>query len=210
MRYTDKRRIISLLEWLCGKALPIIFWVSIIFGFDVPYMGVLTILTAILHEMGHIFALIIFGDKDVCIRGHLSGFRIRMSKSPGYIKQIAIYAGGPLLNIILFLTSMPFFRMMSGYIEAFAYVNLATAISNLLPIEGYDGYNILCEIAKYKESDSALNLLSFISFLATAVLTFISLYLIDKFGSGYWIFGIFFFLLISKISKITKNNIFEE
>ncbi len=205
-----KHCIISLLEWLCGKILPIVFWVSIIFGFDVPYMGVLTILTAVLHELGHILALITFVGEDVYPRGHISGFRIRMSKSPGYLKQIIIYAGGPLLNIAVFLALIPFFRMMNGYIAAFAYVNLATAISNLLPIEGYDGYNILREIAGYKESDTAINVLSNISFLTTALLTFISLYLINKFGSGYWIFGVFFFLLISKISKITQNNIFEE
>ena len=80
-----------------------------------------------------------------------------------------------------------------GYIQVFAVLNLATAVSNLLPIEGYDGYGIILTILEAKEASSRsyviLGLVSRAIIMTTCIF---SLCLIDRVNGGYWIFAIFF------------------
>ena len=185
-----------------------LFWVLLIFGFDVPYVAVLTIICAVIHELGHVFSISRMNAGESLPKGHLSGFRIKRKVVLGYREEIIILLMGPLFNIIAFLLTIPFSSMMSGYVRIFGLLNLATAISNLLPVEGYDGYGILIEIFKSTENHKMITRLEFFSFVFSVAVSFLSLYLIDKFGSGYWIFGIFFAIMLTKLIKYGKSAIF--
>ena len=207
---TTKRRLIELLELLSGSVLPIIFWASLIFGFDTPYVAVLTIISAILHEIGHYAAISLLTADGCSVKGHASGFRIRKSKPIGYAGGIAILLAGPAVNILLFLISLPFNNFLFGYFRIFGLINLATGISNLLPFEGYDGYGILREIFLSIDHPEYISKLETLSFIFGTGITFVSLYLIDRLDAGYWIFGLFFFATMTKLINFGKYDIFGE
>lgn len=200
--------LLRILALFANSVLPMLFWILLIFGFDVPYIAILTIICALIHELGHILAISYMSSDSEIPSGHLSGFRIRRQSTLGYRKEIIILAMGPLFNIAVFLLTLLFEGALSGYVRIFGILNLATAISNLLPVEGYDGYGILSEIFMSRGNYRMLKRLEAFSFLFSITVTFFSLYLIDKFGSGYWIFGIFFAIMLTKLIKYGKSDIF--
>ena len=208
MRTDRKHPIMSFFESLTESILPLIFWVFLIFGFDVPYIAILTIISALLHEMGHVLAISYFCGQYEIPQGRLSGFRINRTKSFSYKNECAVLAAGPMANLLTFALTLPFGYMLDGYVMIFGFVNLATALSNLIPVEGYDGYGILEQILASQNMTGGLRVLEGISFMISVLATFFSLYLIDKADSGYWIFAIFFTMMISKLKKYEKYDIF--
>ncbi len=188
--------------------LPFVFWVLIILGFDTPYIGICTILAAIIHELGHIAAAKLI-SKEFSLSAVLSGFRIRGNKLLSYKEEAVIAAAGPLINLIVFLLLFFIFNNENGYISVFAALNLFTALSNLLPIRGYDGYRILaCLFRIFGHSEIPFIFLRCISFLFITLFSFISLYFMAKFDGGYWIYFIFLSALIKTIlnDQKTKNE----
>ena len=187
--------------------LPSLFWLSVIFGFDAPYVAVLTVLCAALHEIGHITALIYVKGSPSVPKGHITGFRIKRRNVLSYKDEALVLAAGPIANILFALFSVPFIKSQGSYALVFFIINASTAISNLLPCEGYDGYGILYQIFESKEISTKH--LENASFLISILLTFFSLYLIGRFGEGYWIFFVFFISLSQKIAKMIKFNNFK-
>ena len=197
------------MELLSGSILPIIFWLSLIFGFDAPYIAILTIISAVVHELGHCTAIYLTTGIGGRVKGHSSGLRIRRNEALSYRKEIIILLAGPLVNLGLFAILIPFGRA-HGYIGTFAIINLATGVSNLLPFEGYDGYGAICEALRSLGRPELVKRLESFSFVLSTGITFISLYLIERFGEGYWIFGLFFFAVLSKLVTFGKYDIFGE
>ena len=203
-----KRAIVDFIKALSESILPLIFWVFLVFGFDAPYIAILTIISALIHEIGHILAIACLCGRYEIPGGRLFGFRIKRSGSLSYRGECLILAAGPMINLTVFVLTLPFASKLQGYIGIFGFVNLATAISNLIPVEGYDGYGILAQVLASKNCTSGLNFLDISSFMISVFATFVSLYLIDKADSGYWIFAIFFAMMISKLKKYGKYDIF--
>ena len=206
MKNFTRYRTIELLELLAGSVLPIIFWGSLIFGFDEPYVAILTLISALMHEIGHIVAIRIFAKAPAKLRGHSSGFRISLSEPISYNAEIAVLLLGPGVNILTFLLLLPFGSAMNGYLRFFGYISLATGISNLLPIEGYDGYRALYSYLISRDKFRALSVLEGLSFGISIGAVFISLHLIDVLSEGYWIFGLFFVTSMSKILNLGKYD----
>ncbi len=209
-KWRTKERSLTALKWLSYKFLPVIFWLSLIFGFDKPYIAVLTVISALIHEAGHIAAIMLFTKRAEAPRGHISGFRIKRSSQSGHREEILITAAGPLANILTGLVLLLPWWAANGYILIFSMLNFATGLSNLLPVEGYDGYGILLELSRLCGSLGAERLLSRISFLFTVLFTFFSLYLLLRTGGGYWIFGVFFTLMLTKVADYGKFEILRE
>lgn len=206
MKSITRYRIIEISELLSGSVLPIIFWVSLIFGFDTPYIAILTLVSAVMHEIGHTLAISLLEGGGTSIRGHASGLRIREGRLLNYSEEVAVLLGGPMMNILIFLLTLPFGDMMSGYVRILGYVNLATGISNLLPFEGYDGYGALAMIFRARGRERLIRHLEMCSFVLSILVTFAALHLIDLFGEGYWIFGLFFFTVLSKLVNFGKYD----
>ena len=184
------------------RALSLLFWVLIIFAFNVPYVAVLTVLSALIHEAGHLIPLVMMGKYKKPPRSTLSGFRITVPEVLSYNDSILVLVFGPLANIIsallLYLASLKY----GEYWFVFALLNLLTAISNLIPVKGYDGYKILEVLCSLKEENTgAKRVLEATSLLMISIMTFISLYFIMKIGEGYWIFFVFFISLLVTITK---------
>ena len=198
--------IVKFLRYMSNCFLPCIFWTMIIFSFDTVYVAVLTILTAGIHELGHIAALLFLKGKAHLPSGRLYGFRIKTSGMMSYRDEICVLLAGPMANILAFFCLMPF-AAHNRYAEVFSILNLATALSNLIPADGYDGYCALCKLfAFYGKSTRPLER---ISLSVSIILCFLSLYFIWEYAAGYWIFCVFFSSLLSKISKSVKSDIFQ-
>jgi len=203
------RKIAVLLE----QTLTILFWVLIIFGFDSPGIACLTLVAAVIHECGHLLPLIKIRSSGANLpRAGISGFRIKISQL-SYKEELIVALCGPLINIILALLclSLPLHGVLNAYFDSFAILNILTGVSNLMPIEGYDGYKALLSMARliFKNHTAAERTLSKLSFALSAIICFFSLYLMLKLGEGYWIFGIFFTSLLSSIIRRQKYTFFE-
>ena len=184
------------------KVLPVGFWLALIFAFDEPYVAFLTLIAVAVHEAGHIAALVYFSH-GYRFFGVGSGFRLSAREALSYREEIVVAASGPLVNIALFIAASPLIILGGGeYARVFGLINLFTAISNLLLIEGYDGYRIAeCFINQYARGSVPYALLRASSFLLSALLALSALYLIRSFDGGYWIFFIFLFALLRAMAN---------
>ncbi len=192
--------------YLTNYFLPMLFWLSVLFGFDTPMVAVLTVITAVIHELGHIFAISLSSGDIKAPRGHLTGFRISHGENTSYKREIFILASGPIFNLVAAIIALPFVIILGDYGWLFISLNAMTALSNLIPAEGYDGYGILTALGEWS-GKSTLPLLR-ISFFMSIFFTFFSLYLIGRLGGGFWIFAIFFVSVLTKLRKMMKYDVF--
>ena len=187
------------------NCLSFLFWALVLIGFNTPYVAVLTLISALIHECGHIAALAFTGNFTAFPRFAVSGMRLSRKPHISYRDELIVIISGPLSNIASFLFFYLLSLIFGEYFFTFALLNLLTAISNLLPIEGYDGYKILNTLlSAYGLGARGYRVIQRISLLFVTLLTFLSLYLIMKVGSGYWIFGIFFVSMLLSLFK-SKN-----
>ena len=188
------------------KALHYLFWILTALAFDKPHIAILTMLSAALHELGHIGGfLIACNGSSFNFKSRLSGPKLNI-RGISYKEELFIVACGPLINIAagtVFFIIFAFIR--SEYLLHISIINFMTAISNLLPVAGFDGYKILyCYLANRRTPFHLFDALYWFSFIVTALLEFISLYFLLKLGEGYWTFVLFLSILINEISKRQK------
>ena len=100
----------------------------------------------------------------------------------------------------------------SEFVYLFCISNLLTALSNLLPIKGHDGFLIIESLISLysKRIDNKILILNFISFVFTTLLLFIAMYVLLKLGEGYWITLIFLTSFLNELSNFTQNSILRE
>lgn len=206
--HIHRKNAVKILKYTADVILPLIFWLSVTFGFDAPCFAILTVVCAIIHECAHLFALSVYNKTFCAPTPRLNGFAIRVTRHPSYIASMAVSLAGPVSNLVVFFLSIPFSSLLNGYFGLFGIISLLTGISNLMPIEGYDGYNFLKDLFSYKEMYGAIRSLEKLSVIICTCAVVLSLYLLLRVGGGYWIFAIFFTTLIRKTSanNCTNNN----
>ena len=199
MHFNNNRIFIKVLDNFT-RILPYVFWGLLIFSFDKPHFAILTLISSLIHECGHLFAATATGA-PADLRGKLYGMRIKISEGTlGYASELFILSAGPLANVLAFLVALPFFN--SPYAKEFAFINMLSALSNLLPVESYDGYRII-EILCAFHSDAAVTvkILRCISFVFVFAIIMFSLFLMAKLNTGYWIYFIFLFSLLRMLKR---------
>ena len=165
-------------------------------------MAIITLCSALAHEAGHVGYIMLVRKVRPSIKGVLSGFRIRSDGRLSYNEEIGVYLSGPAVNILLFIIFTFLAILFGDLIFLIAIINLATALSNLLPIEGYDGYGAIISWMNGREyGDESIRRLEHISSSLIFLFSILSLYLIDRQGGGYWMFGIFFISMIKCIKR---------
>lgn len=181
--------------------LPLCFWLMVMLSFDDISICILTLLAVSLHEIGHIGAYIFLKRGKITLpRAAINGLKIHTGGGLSYFEELIITLFGPLVNILVFLLLLPF-SAISHYLYTFGIINLLCAISNLLPIRGYDGYGILNAYLSLKYSLPKSEALEFISIVFTSLITITFSLTIFITGEGYWIFAVFFIHLLKEILK---------
>ncbi len=152
---------------------------------------VLIFLSALLHELGHIFAARILKIKISKMRLDLMGALLMTSGIHSYRSERLLCAAGPFMNLLCFLMGSSFylyFRLppvVSEEILFFCRVNASLMVINALPVRNLDGgrilHSILCERAGVRTADTVVDIFSFSS---VCFLWMISVYLLIKYESS--------------------------
>lgn len=190
----------KMLRFVYNKLFPAFFLLLILFAFDSPFMAVLTLLAALLHELGHIAtASVLFNHNISMPKAVIYGLRIDTGSTLSYNEEFFTALGGPAANLLAFFAFIPLFHL-SEYAATFALINLFTAVSNLLPLRSYDGQRMLSAlISKYASPFLAQQATHCTSLALSTLGCFISLFLVERMGEGYWIFGAFFASFLNEI-----------
>ena len=189
------------------RVLPFLFILFLMLAFDAVWVAVLTLLVAALHELGHIAAALAVGVGDMSIpRAVLTGLRIRPSRLLSYREEVIVAIGGPLANILAFFALLPLTRV-NNYIFSLAAINLLTAVSNLIPIRGFDGQRILtCLLASRVSAGVIDTVTKGLTVGISAAVALLSLIFMMRVGEGYWIFAVFFAILCREILAKHKRT----
>ena len=119
--------------------------VTLMLIFDKTGMFIYVVLSAGIHEMGHIIALRLFGNYPRRIS--LSPFSLEIIPAhppSGIFQEISVSFGGAAANLIASGVLLPLgFSLKEPFFTAFAASNTALCIFNLLPLSGLDGGDIL-------------------------------------------------------------------
>ncbi|MBE6533068.1 MAG: hypothetical protein E7676_06185 [Ruminococcaceae bacterium] len=202
MHNNEKNAVLEALLRIVNQFLPVLFWITLIFGFEEPRIAVHTIISAFIHESGHVIYLKVRGITESRLRGDVSGFRIRSCSVLSYRDEIMLYLCGPMANILAALLLSPVHTEWATLLSA---LNIATAVSNLLPVEGYDGYGALHALAEKRNPHGlCVRILDIISAAIIFSFCILSIYFIDRFGAGYWIFALFFASMLKQLNKWLK------
>ena len=191
----------KILKMLSDKVLPTLFWLCIMLAFDSPTICILTLISAAIHEVGHITLAAAVKRGGVSLpRATFLGLKIDTGSLLSYKEEAIIASGGPLFNLVIFVLTLPFAR--SEYLLYLGLINLFTALSNLLPMRGCDGARIIHSIASTRcSAELADRITDALTLLLSAILSVISLLIVMLRGEGWWIFVFFFSALLSEILK---------
>ncbi len=119
---------------------------------------IVSLASAVLHEVGHLIALIYFKTEILEFKISIFGANIKTStrNQINYFKDFLISFSGPLVNLLISFFSYVIYNIYFGKIFFDIYiVNLVLALFNLLPFHAFDGGKMLQIILNLKLSDSA-------------------------------------------------------
>ena len=187
---------------ICLMLLSGLFWILALFGFDEPTVAIITLIAVAIHEFGHEAMLFVLKKPLRLPFPRADGLKIKSRAFLSYKEEVAVLVGGPFANLMFALTA-PLLFPKSELLELFSLINGLTALTNLIPVRGYDGYKIIGAIAEHFEFVSLKRGLEVCSLLFASAIMLLSLYAIDRLDAGYWIFGVFFIFLIKEV----KNSI---
>lgn len=95
------------------------------------------VIALIIHETGHLIAVIFLGIKFRRIKITLFGFNINVDlEELSFVKKFILFFSGPLFNLLMCFASAE-----RGYVE-FADINRFLFCANLMPVMPLDGGNI--------------------------------------------------------------------
>ena len=166
------------------------------------------LLSAVLHEAGHILASVYLGVEISSLSLDLLGAKLcTAGKLISYKQEIALCLAGPMMNFITFTILFPL--IFKGYIcsELAECTLVSSAILgcvNMLPISSFDGGRVvsclLSSVLPYRVSNFISNSLSI---FCVFCLWCISVYLLVRAGSTLTLF-------VFSLSVFTRTAILEE
>lgn len=143
----------------------------------------LGVLAAVVHELGHILAMIFKGSYPTEIQFSMFNIKIidKRKKVRNYHEDMFILAGGPCFNLVVAIISYFFWsQTQNEYILFFLLANIILGVFNLLPISALDGGEILYSFLAYRFGDAKANrivaLCSLLVLVPIATLGFIVLF----------------------------------
>lgn len=161
------------------------------------------LLAALLHEGGHIAAMLLIPEKTPD-RISITPFGIRIENTPlcefGNGNAFILAAGS---GANFLCASVTF-----GFLPEFAAVSLVMGIFNLLPVESMDGGGMLLILfAKFMNGNSAVRMLKIVSYMTLCAMAVSGIYVLIVTGYNFTLLGATASLALSEIKRKTgKNN----
>ncbi len=173
-------------------------------------LPIVLIISALLHETGHLVCLFLTRTKVCAVYFNIFGMKIVKGVNPrtNYWDECKIALMGPLFNIIIFIIALTlFFCFKSAIYLKIALVNLFLALFNLLPIFSLDGGSALFFFLASKKSPfKAHKTVKVISFVFVIPLIIFGVYQLfsTKYNFTFLLIGLYLItLLIFKNSKLS-------
>ena len=121
-------------------------FISFVLTLKAPSNVLITVISSLIHEIGHLLIMLILDNRPEKVRFELTGINIirSLNMKISNKNEIFISIGGPLANaIISTLCCLYLCFYKNDLILTFACINLILMAFNLLPIKGLDGGNAL-------------------------------------------------------------------
>lgn len=117
-------------------------FIAFVLSLKAPSNVLITVLSSIIHELGHLIMMLIVGNKPKKVRFELTGINIIRNQEIGISNknEILISLGGPFANAIAFVICcicLSFYN--NDLIITIACINLILMTFNLFPIKRLDG-----------------------------------------------------------------------
>lgn len=180
--------------------ISLLFPAVLLFLLLIDHTGLATFgfLAAVIHECGHLVALRMMGERPRVITVSFYGMRMELPVgSRALWREIAIYAGGPLVNLLcaggLFLMNVsPIYAWLHGLLAAV----------NLLPVMPLDGGQILrCVLEAVVSSDKAWRRLDVIGWSMLVMLAAGGILLMIRTGNFTLSIMVFYLVMIKLFYK---------
>ena len=159
------------------------------------FWPMINISAALIHESGHLLAMMFLGMPITKLRFCGWGLRIKQNTVVSYRQELAVAMAGPLINVIVgAVLSLILFWIDSAILRIFALSNFLYALLNVLPIPPLDGDKIFGKIlCLYFECDTVRKIQKSIYFLFLIITVFVFLLL---FWLKFYNFSLFCILLL--------------
>ncbi len=172
------------------------------------------IFSALIHEIGHLFAAYILGIKITGFDIDLVGASITTAGLGSYRDEIILAGAGPLANLICIVIFYPLYRYheihncpFAQYFYFFCGVCLCLMVINLLPVKGFDGGRILhASLAHFFGPSIADRVCDTLTIISIGAIWVLSIYLILRFQSALSLFTFSVMLFFRIFSSKSKNN----
>ncbi|OJU10134.1 MAG: hypothetical protein BGN88_12200 [Clostridiales bacterium 43-6] len=126
--------------------------IALLLLFDRSSIFVLTLISVIIHESGHLIMMKLLNQVPDAIKVIPAGVIITKNKICSYRDEILISSGGIFFNVIITAVFSVLYRfhISENFSLSVAMVNLFIAFFNMLPVNGLDGYEIIKNITRCK------------------------------------------------------------
>lgn len=194
-------RVLSLLR----RGLTPLFWILFLFGTDAPDMAFATLLSVAVHEGGHLLAL---GRlrRSGHLRSRLCGFLLTPQGMLSYEEQIFVALAGPAANLLCAIP-LSFWGHLFSREDCLqlAGVGVLCALSNLLPVHGYDGERILTAVlCRHFGIARGETLSHALCFFTVCLICYGAFFVLLRFGEGHWLSLFFLLSLLASLPRDEK------
>ncbi|MBR5139885.1 MAG: hypothetical protein IKV16_02405 [Clostridia bacterium] len=206
MNFLKYRRFFAFSDKLC-RFLFLLFLILILYGSDSIAFAHLSIICAGIHELAHVVTAVIVEAKIKAPRTAYDGLRLHLELiKSSRLSELLIILSGPASNLFCAL----FMLSESTYLIEFGAISLITALANLLPCHGNDGYRIL-NILLSRNSDGRNSVaLDYLSLFNSAVILFFSLFMSYRTGSALWLSSVYLIYTLLELEKVRKAAFFRK
>lgn len=159
-------------------SISFIFMVTLMLLFFDEKIVLLSVLSSLLHEGGHLLAIRLSGERIERVVFGAFGLRIERCAFTkiSYKSEVLIALGGVAVNYSIFLLSLVIYLVFRSDIAAiFGIINLFVGLFNSVPLKSLDMGKALLNLLKAKrseeEAERTVNIISFIFSLSFLVMT---------------------------------------
>lgn len=172
---------IRTLLFRCLSALPLCFFLPVLFYFEGTHGALAILLAVFLHECGHLFAFFLLGEKTPRLSLHAFGITLTPRRLLSYGREALIAFFGPLVNLATYFLC---FSLDTPFASALASSSLLLAGIHLLPIIPLDGGRVSFALLHSLFGETGIRFAAALSFTALCISLFFFLYFLLYYGVG--------------------------
>jgi len=182
-----------------------ILLIALIFFFDDDGLLAALLPAVLMHEMGHVLAMLFFGARPLRLSATLSGLYIDYSGTISEKQELTTALAGPAAGLLFsFLCAGLGRRWGNDYLTLVAGLGMVLNIFNLLPALPLDGGRALGFALRFLFGEKKANsLLRGISLITVLTVTLFGLYFTAR-GFGIALFAAGLWLFMAQVNKACK------